>query len=106
MTPPINLHQLEFLSIAMERFSDKSDAWRDFTVDCNERLNISPHGGPSSIVIPGDIWEYWLSMMAERAKARITHVKGSHPSMIQHPEAAVSAIMAADKATEIVAIAK
>jgi pimeloyl-ACP methyl ester carboxylesterase len=34
-------------------------------------------------------------MMAERAKAHITHVDGSHPSMIQHPEAAVAAIMAA-----------
>jgi pimeloyl-ACP methyl ester carboxylesterase len=45
-------------------------------------------------------------MMAQRAKARITHVKGSHPSMIQHPEATVSAIIAADKATEIAAIAK
>jgi pimeloyl-ACP methyl ester carboxylesterase len=34
-------------------------------------------------------------MMAERAKAHITHVDGSHPSMIQHPEATVSAISAA-----------
>ena len=36
--------------------------------------------------------------MAERAKAHITHVTGSHPSMIEHPEATVAAIMAADKA--------
>jgi hypothetical protein len=56
------LHQFEFLTIAMERFSEKSDAWRDFTVDCGERLNVSPHGGPSAIVVPGDIWEYWLSV--------------------------------------------
>jgi hypothetical protein len=34
-------------------------------------------------------------MMAERAKAQITHVNGSHPSMIEHPEATVAAIMAA-----------
>ena len=38
--------------------------------------------------------------MAERAKAHITHVTGSHPSMIEHPEATVAAIMAADKATQ------
>ena len=38
-------------------------------------------------------------MMAQRANARITHVQGSHPSMIQHPEATVAAILAAEKAT-------
>lgn len=37
--------------------------------------------------------------MAERAKATISHVKGSHPSMIEHPDATVAAIMAADRAT-------
>lgn len=44
--------------------------------------------------------------MAERAKAHITHVKGSHPSMIEHPEATVAAIMAADKSTQTMVIAK
>jgi pimeloyl-ACP methyl ester carboxylesterase len=39
-------------------------------------------------------------MMAQRAKAHITHVQRSHPSMIQHPEATVAAIMAADRETE------
>jgi hypothetical protein len=38
-------------------------------------------------------------MMAQRAKATITHVNGSHPSMIQHPEATVAAITAAAKGT-------
>jgi hypothetical protein len=38
-------------------------------------------------------------MMAERAKARISHVNGSHPSMIQHPEATVAAIKAAAEET-------
>ena len=33
--------------------------------------------------------------MAERAKSHITHVHGSHPSMVEHPEATVAAIMAA-----------
>ena len=34
-------------------------------------------------------------MMAQRAKSQITHVNGSHPSMIRHPEATVAAIVAA-----------
>jgi pimeloyl-ACP methyl ester carboxylesterase len=39
-------------------------------------------------------------MMAQRAKSQITHVAGgSHPSMVQHPEATVAAIAAAVKAT-------
>jgi pimeloyl-ACP methyl ester carboxylesterase len=45
-------------------------------------------------------------MMAQRAKAHITHVKGSHPSMIQHPEATVAAIIAASAATQTSAVAK
>jgi hypothetical protein len=46
------LHQFEFLSIAMGRFSEKSDAWRDFTVDCGERLNFSPDSGPTASSFP------------------------------------------------------
>jgi pimeloyl-ACP methyl ester carboxylesterase len=38
--------------------------------------------------------------MAQRAKAHVSHVRGSHPSMIQHPEATVAAIMAAIAATK------
>jgi hypothetical protein len=34
-------------------------------------------------------------MMAQREKAHITHVQGWHPSMIQHPDATVEAIMTA-----------
>lgn len=45
-------------------------------------------------------------IMAQRAKAHITHVQGSHPSMIQHPEATVAAIIAADRATEASTAAK
>jgi hypothetical protein len=45
-------------------------------------------------------------MMAQRAKAHITHVKGSHPSMIQHPEATVAAVLAAAAATQTSAAAK
>ncbi len=32
---------------------------------------------------------------AQRAKARISHVNGSHPSMVEHPEATVAAITTA-----------
>ncbi len=58
--------------------------------------------GDADMVIPPAL----QIKMAERAKAHITHVKGSHPSMIEHPEATVSAILAADKATEASAAAK
>lgn len=52
--------------------------------------------GDADMVIPPPL----QMMMAERAKAHLTHVKGSHPSMIEHPEATVDAILAADRATE------
>jgi pimeloyl-ACP methyl ester carboxylesterase len=52
--------------------------------------------GDADMVIPPPL----QIMMAERAKAHITHVKGSHPSMIEHPEATIDAILAADRATE------
>jgi pimeloyl-ACP methyl ester carboxylesterase len=51
--------------------------------------------GDGDLVIPPAV----QMMMAQRAKATITHVNGSHPSMIQHPEATVAAIMAALEAT-------
>jgi pimeloyl-ACP methyl ester carboxylesterase len=38
--------------------------------------------------------------MAERAKAHISHTHGSHPSMVEHPEATVGAILAAMSATQ------
>jgi pimeloyl-ACP methyl ester carboxylesterase len=38
-------------------------------------------------------------MMAQRAKSHISHVRGGHPSMIEHPEATVAAIRAAVAAT-------
>jgi pimeloyl-ACP methyl ester carboxylesterase len=53
--------------------------------------------GDADLVIPPSI----QVMMAERAKAQITHVDGSHPSMIVHPEATVAAILAAVEATEL-----
>ncbi|HMD02647.1 MAG TPA: alpha/beta hydrolase [Candidatus Baltobacteraceae bacterium] len=51
--------------------------------------------GDADLVIPPPV----QLMMAERAKANITHVNGSHPSMVQHPEATVAAIVAAIDAT-------
>jgi pimeloyl-ACP methyl ester carboxylesterase len=53
--------------------------------------------GDADLVIPPAV----QLMMAQRAKAHITHVGGSHPSMIQHPEATVDAIIAATHATEM-----
>ena len=51
--------------------------------------------GDADLVIPPAL----QLMMAQRAKSHITHVNGSHPSMIQHPEATVAAIEAAVKGT-------
>jgi pimeloyl-ACP methyl ester carboxylesterase len=47
--------------------------------------------GDADLVIPPPV----QLMMAQRAKSHITHVNGSHPSMIVHPEATVDAILAA-----------
>jgi pimeloyl-ACP methyl ester carboxylesterase len=52
--------------------------------------------GDADLVIPPPL----QLMMAERAKSTITHVNGSHPSMIQHPEATVAAIVAATHGIE------
>ena len=52
--------------------------------------------GDADLVIPPNI----QLMMAERAKAHIAHVPGSHPSMIAHPEATVAAIVAAAQGTQ------
>jgi pimeloyl-ACP methyl ester carboxylesterase len=58
--------------------------------------------GDIDVVIPPAL----QMKMAERAKGHVIHVRGSHPSMIQHPEATVAAILAADKGTETSAAAK
>jgi pimeloyl-ACP methyl ester carboxylesterase len=58
--------------------------------------------GDADLVIPPPL----QLMMAERAKAQITHVNGSHPSMIQHPEATVAAVMAAVHGTEMASSAR
>jgi len=51
--------------------------------------------GDADLVIPPSI----QLMMAQRAKSTISRVNGSHPSMIQHPEATVAAIGAAVQGT-------
>jgi pimeloyl-ACP methyl ester carboxylesterase len=51
--------------------------------------------GDDDLVIPPAL----QLKMAERAKSRISHTRGSHPSMIEHPEATVAAILAAISAT-------
>jgi hypothetical protein len=56
--------QFETLALAMGRFPNESDAWRDFTADCEERLTVTPRGGPTNTVVPNDIWQYWASVAA------------------------------------------
>jgi len=52
--------------------------------------------GDADLVIPPSL----QLTMAKRAKAHVIHVPtGSHPSMIEHPEATVAAIVAATQAT-------
>jgi pimeloyl-ACP methyl ester carboxylesterase len=51
--------------------------------------------GDDDLVIPPAL----QLKMAERAKAHISHTHGSHPSMIEHPDATVAAIEAAMSAT-------
>jgi len=51
--------------------------------------------GDDDLVIPPPL----QLKMAERAKAHISHTHGSHPSMVEHPEATVTAIEAAASAT-------
>jgi len=51
--------------------------------------------GDADLVIPPPV----QLIMAQRAKSTITHVNGSHPSMVQHPEATVAAIKAATDGT-------
>jgi pimeloyl-ACP methyl ester carboxylesterase len=51
--------------------------------------------GDDDLVIPPAL----QIRMADRAKAHVSHTHGSHPSMIEHPEATVSAIEAAANAT-------
>jgi len=51
--------------------------------------------GDDDLVIPPAL----QLKMALRAKAHVSHTPGSHPSMIEHPEATVAAIMAAMSAT-------
>jgi pimeloyl-ACP methyl ester carboxylesterase len=52
--------------------------------------------GDADLVIPPAL----QMKMAQRAKAHISHTNGSHPSMIEHPEATVAAIMSAMTATQ------
>jgi pimeloyl-ACP methyl ester carboxylesterase len=52
--------------------------------------------GDSDKMIPPEL----QLKMAVRAKAHISHVNGSHPSMVEHPEATVAAIKAALTATQ------
>jgi pimeloyl-ACP methyl ester carboxylesterase len=52
--------------------------------------------GDADLVIPPAL----QMKMAQRAKSHISHTHGSHPSMIEHPEATFAAIMSAMSATQ------
>ena len=64
---------------------------RDAVRLLNGKIFIKGNVDPVNTLLRGDadkIIPPALQMkMAERAKAHITHVNGSHPSMIEHPEA-------------------
>jgi hypothetical protein len=55
-------HAFDQLVLDMARFDEDSDAWKDFAADCETRLLVSPHGGPSPVIVPNDIWTYWQSV--------------------------------------------
>jgi hypothetical protein len=66
------VNQFETLALAMARFPDQSDAWRDFTADCQEKLAIATQGDPANAVVPDKVWAYWTSV-AEGENADYDH---------------------------------
>jgi hypothetical protein len=55
---------LSELTEVMFRFPPDSDAWRDFTVDCRERLNVASLTAIAGVEAPADFADYWLSVAA------------------------------------------
>jgi hypothetical protein len=53
---------LSELAAAMFRFSRMSDAWKDFAIDCRERLNVASLTAVAGVETPADFSEYWLSI--------------------------------------------
>jgi hypothetical protein len=53
---------LSELAAAMFRFSPMSDAWKDFAIDCRERLNVASLTAVAGVETPADFSEYWLSV--------------------------------------------
>ena len=53
---------LSELATVMFRFSPTSDAWRDFSTDCRERLGVASLTAVAGVEAPADFAEYWLSV--------------------------------------------
>jgi hypothetical protein len=46
----------------MSKFPPDSDAWRDFTANCRERLNVTSLTSTAGVDAPTDLAEYWFSV--------------------------------------------
>ena len=53
---------LSELAAAMFRLPPDSDAWRDFAMDCRERLNVASLTAVAGVEAPADFVDYWLSV--------------------------------------------
>jgi hypothetical protein len=52
------------LASALFKFPPDSDAWKDFTADCHERLNVASLTGAAGVDAPDDFSDYWLMVAA------------------------------------------
>jgi hypothetical protein len=53
---------LSELAASMFRFSPTSDAWKDFAIDCRERLNVASLTAVAGVEAPADFADYWLAV--------------------------------------------
>jgi hypothetical protein len=53
---------LSELAASMFRFSPTSDAWKDFAIDCRERLNVASLRAVAGVDTPADFSEYWMAV--------------------------------------------
>lgn len=63
MIEPTGARTLHALTAAISRYSPVSLAWRDYVIDCHERLKSKPNASDNAVV-PDDLWDYW-SLVAE-----------------------------------------
>jgi hypothetical protein len=53
---------LSELAATMFRFSRTSDAWKNFVIDCRERLNVASLTAVAGVEAPADFANYWLAV--------------------------------------------